>query len=129
MAMMFYVPPLSPVMSTLENALTRLDIGNEVVDFELLDRLDAARLPVQYLANLFSVGDEQVIRRILRKLYAVRLYMRRKTVEAAGDSAAVDDATLAALAGAGCTPEEAEAIYRLTTRLTWRSGRAPALPS
>jgi nitrate reductase / nitrite oxidoreductase, beta subunit len=110
MAMMFYVPPLSPVMSTLENALTRLDISNEVEDFELLDRLDAARLPVQYLANLFSVGDEQVIRRILRKLYAVRLYMRRKTVEQV-----MDDATLAALAGAGCTPEEAEAIYRLTT--------------
>jgi len=97
MAMMFYVPPLSPVMSTLENALTRLDISNEVVDFELLDRLDAARLPVQYLANLFSVGDEQVIRRILRKLYAVRLYMRRKTVEQV-----MDADTLAALAGAGC---------------------------
>jgi len=110
MAMVFYGPPLLPGMSTLENALTRLDISNEVVDFELLDRLDAARLPVQYLANLFSVGDEQVIRRILRKLYAVRLYMRRKTVEQV-----MDADTLAALAGAGCTQEEAEAIYRLTT--------------
>ncbi len=110
MAMMFYIPPLSPVMSTLENALTRLDINTEVEDFELLERLDAARLPVQYLANLFSVGDEQVIRRILRKMYAVRLYMRRKTVEGV-----MDDATLALLAGAGCTPEEAEAIYQLTT--------------
>ena len=56
-------------------------VGDELQDFELLDRLDAARLPVQYLASLFSVGDEQVIRRILRKMYAVRLYMRRKTVE------------------------------------------------
>ena len=80
MAMMFYIPPLSPVMSTVENEFNRLDLSDTVQDFDLLDRLDAARLPVQYLANLFSVGDEKVIRRILRKMYAVRLYMRRRTV-------------------------------------------------
>lgn len=110
MAMMFYIPPLSPVVSTLEEGLTRLDLSDAVQDFDLLDRLDAARLPIQYLANLFSVGDEELIRRILRKMYAVRLYMRRKT----GD-APVDETTLQALAKAGTTPEEAEAIYKLTT--------------
>src|SRR5512142_727639 len=61
MAMMFYIPPLSPVMSTLENDAVRLDISNELQDFDLLDRLDAARIPVQYLANVFAVGDEQII--------------------------------------------------------------------
>ena len=110
MAMMFYIPPLSPVMSTVENEFNRLDLSDKVQDFDLLDRLDAARLPVQYLANLFSVGDEKVIRRILRKMYAVRLYMRRKTV-----NHDVDAATLQALAQAATTPEEAEAIYKLTT--------------
>ena len=110
MAMMFYIPPLSPVMSTVENEFNRLDLSDTVQDFDLLDRLDAARLPVQYLANLFSVGDEKVIRRILRKMYAVRLYMRRKTV-----NHDVDAATLQALTQAETTPEEAEAIYKLTT--------------
>jgi nitrate reductase beta subunit len=106
---MFYIPPLSPVMSTVEGGFNRLALADQVQDFDLLDDLDAARLPIQYLASLFSVGDEAVIRRILAKMYAVRLYMRRKT----GD--ATDPATLQALAKAGTTPEEAEAIYKLTT--------------
>jgi len=110
MAMMFYIPPLSPVMSTMENEAIRLDLSNELQDFDLLERLDAARIPVKYLANLFSVGDEQVIRDILRKMYAVRLYMRRKTVDQN-----VDEATLQALTKAGSSPEEVEAIYKLTT--------------
>ncbi|HUH98513.1 MAG TPA: nitrate reductase subunit beta [Anaerolineales bacterium] len=113
MAMMFYIPPLSPVMSAIENESVRLEISNELKDFDLLDDLDAARLPVQYLANLFSAGDEKVIRRILRKMYAVRLYMRRKTVDNH-----VEDATLQILADAGSSSEEAEAIYKLTTQPT-----------
>ena len=44
-AMMFYVPPLSPVMSTIEQNLVRLEIPEERRDFELLDELDKARLP------------------------------------------------------------------------------------
>ena len=79
-------------------------------DFELFDRLDAARMPVQYLANLFSAGNEAPIRSALRKLLAVRTYMRRKTVDGA-----VDEKTLALLAEAGTNPAEVEAIYRLTT--------------
>jgi len=113
MAMMFYIPPLSPVMSSVENEMVRLNLGEELQDFELFDNLDAARLPVKYLANLFSVGDEEVIRNILRKMYAVRMYMRRKTVDNL-----VDEATLQALAKAGSSPEEAEAIYKLTTQPT-----------
>jgi nitrate reductase beta subunit len=110
MAMMYYIPPLSPVVSILEEDLVKLDISPEVRDFELFDRLDAARLPVQYLARLFSAGNEDVIRPILRKLLAVRTYMRRKSVDGV-----VDERTLALLEEAGTNPEEVEAIYRLTT--------------
>jgi nitrate reductase beta subunit len=113
MAMMFYIPPLSPVMSSVENEMVRLNLGEELQDFELFENLDAARMPIKYLANLFSVGDEEVIRNILRKMYAVRMYMRRKTVDNH-----VDEATLQALAKAGSSPEEAEAIYKLTTQPT-----------
>ncbi len=110
LAMMFYIPPLSPVVSTIERELIRLDLPDEPTDFALFDRLEKARLPLRYLANLFSVGDEEVIRRVLRKMLAVRIYRRRQSVVGH-----VDDATLALLESAGTSPEEADAIYRLTT--------------
>ena len=111
MAMMFYIPPLSPIMSSMQDGSIRLDLDdNPQHEFELFDNLDKARIPVKYLANLFSVGNEDVIRRILRKLYAVRIYMRRKTVENN-----IDEATLQAMSESGTSPEEAETIYKLTT--------------
>lgn len=110
MAMMYYIPPLSPVVSIVEEDLVRLDLSPEGRDFELFDRLDAARMPVKYLANLFSAGNEEVIRGILRKMLAVRTYMRHKTVDGV-----VDNQVLALLAEAGTYPAEVEAIYRLTT--------------
>ncbi len=113
MAMMYYIPPLSPVVSVIEEDLFRLDLSEEKHDFEVLQRMDAARLPVQYLANLFAAGNEAEIRPVLRKLMTVRLYMRRKTVDGA-----IDAATEQALAEAGLTAEMAEAIYRLTTQPT-----------
>ncbi|HEX9116536.1 MAG TPA: nitrate reductase subunit beta, partial [Anaerolineae bacterium] len=105
-----YIPPLSPVISVIEQDLVRLDLSDAHRDFELFHRLDAARLPVRYLANMFAAGNEEPVRVALRKLLAVRTYMRRKTV-----SGTVDEETLALMAEAGTDPAEAEAIYRLTT--------------
>jgi nitrate reductase beta subunit len=110
MAMMYYIPPLSPVVSVIEEDLVRLDLSPEGHEFELFNRLDAARLPIRYLANLFAAGNEAPIRSSLRKLLAVRTYMRNETVDGA-----VDDETLALLAEAGTNAGEVEAIYRLTT--------------
>ncbi|MEA2001512.1 MAG: nitrate reductase subunit beta [Actinomycetota bacterium] len=110
MAMMFYVPPLSPVVSTIEDGLNRLDLPPDQVDFELFDNLEKARLPIKYLANLFSGGNEQTIRDILRKMLAVRIYKRRQSVE--GE---IDDATMRMVWSANTTPEEIEEIYKLTT--------------
>jgi nitrate reductase beta subunit len=101
------------VVSVIEEDLFRLDIASEDHDFELFHRLDAARLPIKYLANLFTAGDEELIRGVLRKLLAVRTYMRRKTVDGV-----IDEATFALLQEAGTSPEEAEAIYQLTTQPT-----------
>jgi nitrate reductase beta subunit len=115
MAMMYYIPPLSPVVSTLEAGLVKLDMRSDGHDFELFDRLEAARLPIQYLANLFAAGNPAPIRLALRKLLAARTYMRRKTA-----GGVVDEKTLALLAEAGTNPVEVEAIYRLTTQPTMR---------
>jgi len=113
LAMMFYIPPLSPVVSVIEEGLVRLDLADEQRDFELFDRLDAARMPVSYLASLFTAGNEVILRGVLRKMLAVRIYMRHKTVDGAVEAATVD-----LLAQAGLTPEQAEAIYHLTTQPT-----------
>ena len=110
MVMMYYIPPLSPVVSVIEKDLFNLDLSGNNFDFELFDRLDAARLPVKYLANLFSAGNENTIRTVLRKLLAVRIYMRRKTV-----AGVIDEIALKPLTEAGLTEEQAIAIYKMTT--------------
>jgi nitrate reductase beta subunit len=112
MAMMYYIPPLSPVVSMLEEGLVQLSLGEEDHSFELLKRLDDARLPIQYLANLFAGGNEDLVRFALKKLLTVRAYMRHKTVDGLA-STALEVQSL--LAKAGMSVEEVEAIYRLTT--------------
>lgn len=113
MAMMYYIPPLSPVVSTIEEGLFRLDLTEGERTFEVFERLDTARLPIKYLANLFTAGEEEPIREVLTKMLAVRVYNRRKSVEGKVDQVAEE-----ALAKAGLTREEAEGIYQLTTKPT-----------
>jgi len=115
MAMMYYVPPLSPVVSVIEDELVRLDLVDSPAahDFELFNRLDAARLPIRYLANLLSAGNEELIEQPLRKMLAVRTYMRHKTVDGQ-----VTAQTMQLLAAAGLSQEQAEAIYYMTTQPT-----------
>jgi nitrate reductase beta subunit len=108
MAMMFYVPPLSPVSATAGDALFKPVTGN------LFHAIDDARLPLQYLANLFTVGDVPRLTGIMKKQIAVRFHQRQKTV---GD---LDAATVErALREAGCTAAQAEQIYRLTSLPTF----------
>ena len=102
--MLFYVPPLLPVMAQSG------DRGYDTSIEEFLGSIDSYRLPVTYMASLFGAGNEGVVRYALRKQLAVRHYRRAVT---AGD---VDmDAARRMLAAVDCTVEEAEAIYRLTS--------------
>jgi nitrate reductase beta subunit len=112
--MMFYVPPLSPIVSRVEGGLYRLDLPQENVDLELLHLVDGGRLPVRYLANLLAGGNEDLIRDVLRKMLAVRVYKRR-----AHGPDGLDSATAGLLAQVGISAAEAERIYRLTTLATW----------
>jgi nitrate reductase beta subunit len=106
--MLFYVPPLLPVMSSQEGEL----VTNQSED--LFHAFDQARVPMAYLANLFGAGNEAPVRYALRKQMAVRIKRRADTV---GD---IDQETAErALREADCTPEEVEAIYRLTALCTF----------
>jgi nitrate reductase / nitrite oxidoreductase, beta subunit len=114
MAMMFYVPPLSPLVSTMdENGLVGYDVPDERPAFELLADLEQARLPLDYLAGLFAAGDRRPVLAALRKLLAVRTYRRQLSIE--GE---VDAGTQALLAAVGSSAAEAEDIFRLTTLAT-----------
>ena len=71
MPMVWYVPPLSPVVDALR------DTGHDAERAEnLFGALDALRIPIEYLAELFSAGDVVPVRQSLGRLAAMRSYMR-----------------------------------------------------
>ncbi len=106
--MLFYVPPMSPVMSK------QAEHGIEGLSDNLFHDIDESRIPMKFLANLFGAGHEGHVRYALRKQKAVRWYRRALTV---GD---VDMETAdRMLLEADCSREEAQAIYELTSLCTF----------
>jgi len=124
MPMLFYVPPLLPVMASLAkvnhdergknlNPIAKHWTDNWLYDTsteELWGTLEQARFPLKYMANLFTAGDEKKMAGPLKKLMAVRIYRRWKTV---GDISA--EKARQALADSGLTEEMAEEIYAMTS--------------
>ena len=102
--MLFYVPPLMPVLSSSQ------ENGTQRVEGDLFSTLDNARLPVRYVASLLSAGNEEPVIKAYEKMIAVRVLKRAQTV---GDVSAEEAA--AALSKAGLTEQQAEAIYHLTS--------------
>jgi nitrate reductase beta subunit len=72
--MLYYVPPLSPVMGRMEGNIYEHDVDT------LFTSIDKARLPIKYLAALFSAGNIQPVREAMKKLLAVRVYQRSVTL-------------------------------------------------
>ena len=97
--MVWYVPPLSPVVSTLE-----ID-GYEADPDDVFGAIDHLRIPLEYLANLLTAGDVDVVRAVLHRLAAMRAYMRKREVLGETDDAVPDRV--------GLTGPELERMYRL----------------
>ena len=71
MPMVWYIPPLSPVVDVVK------DTGYDAEDEgNLFAAIDALRIPVEYLANLFTAGDTATVDRVLKKMAAMRSFMR-----------------------------------------------------
>jgi nitrate reductase beta subunit len=71
MPMVWYIPPLSPVVDVVR------DTGHDAEDHgNLFAAIEALRIPVEYLANLFTAGDVEPVNDVLRKLAAMRSYLR-----------------------------------------------------
>jgi nitrate reductase beta subunit len=71
--MVWYVPPLSPIQSAAASGALEMD--GEMPDVRSL------RIPVKYLANLLTAGNEPPVVLALERMLAMRSFMRAKTVE------------------------------------------------
>ena len=106
--MLFYVPPLLPVITSAQKG------GGYRLADDFFSSLESARVPLRFMAGLFAAGNEAPVAAAYKKLIAVRLYKRSKAV---GDISS--QKVSQALSEAQMTAEEAEAIYRLTSLATF----------
>ncbi|POF27746.1 nitrate reductase subunit beta [Roseibium marinum] len=71
--MVWYIPPLSPIQNAAE--VGKIGLDGAMPDVRNL------RIPVRYLANMLTAGDEEPVIHALERMLAMRSYMRSKTVE------------------------------------------------
>ncbi len=72
MPMVWYIPPLSPVVESLTAT------GHDGEDpAKLFAAIDSLRIPLAYLAGLFTAGDPAPVEAALCRLAAMRSHMRR----------------------------------------------------
>ena len=71
--MVWYIPPLSPIQNAAEAGAIGMD--GAMPDVRNL------RIPLKYLANMLTAGDEEPVAYALERMLAMRAYMRSKTVE------------------------------------------------
>lgn len=97
--MVWYVPPLSPIMNYFEgkNSIQNPDL--------LFPAVDEMRTPIQYLANMLTAGDTKTVKQALQRMAMMRSYMRAKTTGASFDTSQLNRL--------GMTPEQTEEMYRL----------------
>ena len=69
--MVWYIPPLSPIVDTI--TASGIDGEDHKV---LLTTLANMRIPLEYLAGIFTAGDTRPVELSLRRLAAMRSYMR-----------------------------------------------------
>ena len=99
MPMVWYVPPLSPVADVTATAGY-----DETSPDAVLASIDALRIPLEYLANLFTAGRIGPVRDALRRLAMVRTVMRANQL---GQTPTVDPADV------GMSEADAEDLFRL----------------
>jgi nitrate reductase / nitrite oxidoreductase, beta subunit len=104
MPMLFYVPPLLPVMGKAVHGTYEHE-GDS-----FFTSLEQARLPIRYLASLFSAGNTEIVNEVMLKLMAVRYLKRWQQVKDLSE-----ETVHKVLRLAKTTPEEVEEIYAMTS--------------
>src|SRR5699024_8293122 len=99
MPMVWYIPPLSPIMNTVEG------VGSTSDTDDIFPAIDQMRIPIEYLSNLLTAGDETHIRTTLKKMAVIRSYMRSLQTNKQPNEQL--------LTVAGLTDKQVEEMYRL----------------
>jgi nitrate reductase / nitrite oxidoreductase, beta subunit len=94
--MVWYCPPLSPIQSAAE-------AGHVGYNGEI-PQVDQLRIPVRYLANMLTAGEEEPVVNALERMLAMRAYMRAKTVDGREATEILDRV--------GLTRNQVEDMYR-----------------
>lgn len=97
--MVWYVPPLSPITNMVEGK------GAVATPEDIFPAIDDMRIPVQYLANLLSAGDTEVVTNVLKKMAIMRSHMRSRNLNQEPDTEM--------LKKFGMTEKDTEEMYRL----------------
>jgi nitrate reductase beta subunit len=97
--MMWYVPPLSPVQSQIDQGTLPTEADG------VIPKSDVLRFPAQYLANLLTAGDTKPIISAINRLLAMRSNQRSKNVDGVTN--------LEALEAAGLTEEQSDEMYQM----------------
>ncbi|WP_417251639.1 nitrate reductase subunit beta [Castellaniella sp.] len=71
--MVWYVPPLSPIQSAANSG--QIGAFGEIPDVKSL------RIPLRYLANLLTAGNEPPVALALERMLAMRAFMRARSVD------------------------------------------------
>jgi nitrate reductase beta subunit len=100
MPMVWYIPPLSPVTDVVDAAGYADDDADKV--FAAIEDL---RIPLGYLANLFTAGDTDTVQHVLRKLAVMRAHMRARQLG--------DEPNPELAASVGMDQADVEDLYRL----------------
>ncbi len=97
--MMWYVPPLSPVQS-------QIDQGNLPTEADgVIPKSEALRFPLQYLANLLTAGDQAPVLSSINRLLAMRSNQRSKSVDGKSNPEL--------LKGVGLTEQQSDDMYQM----------------
>ena len=88
--MVWYVPPLSPIQSAA--AMGAIEHDGMMPDVRSL------RIPVKYLANMLTAGEEAPVVTALERMLAMRSYMRAKTIDGVIDHGVAERVGLTAAA-------------------------------
>jgi nitrate reductase / nitrite oxidoreductase, beta subunit len=106
---LFYVPPMLPAMASVD-----ADGIYDSTTESLWAGIEKSRLPMKYLASLFTAGNVEKVQHVLKKLLGVKIYRRDVTV---GDLS--EQEVHRAMSDVKMDTEEAEAIFRLTSLATF----------
>ena len=98
--MVWYVPPLSPVLDTLTAGGYQKDDPSEV-----FGAISDLRIPMAYVANILAAGDAEHVRECLQTLAMMRAYKRREQLTGKRERSLATSA--------GLSEVQLEHLYRL----------------